>query len=448
MIITETQIKAEKTVLGHLLSSPDLVNVVFDAGFDVDHFVLPASREVWGAVKDLITSGQPCGAIQVASRLEATGKVDAVGGEFGIAELIGHATVRSYFDPSVQILQDLFRKRKIEVMASELLALCSDATTSSSDVLAEAEKRMPSLRDHCGIEKAVTIGDALGGVVDSLEWRCTHPGQVRGLTSGFSRLDRTLDGLQQGAMIVIAARPGIGKTAILVNILKNLALSDSAVPIGMFSLEMPKEQLLERIIFGMSHINASALRSGKQLSVQQQSYFRQAAAKMQRAPFFIDDRSALSVDQIQAKARRMVRDHGVRCIGVDYLQLAKSTSQQAKFSREREVSEISAGLKAIAKELKIPVIVLAQLNRDSEKRAGKSAGVPMVSDLRDSGSIEQDADQVILIHRPYVYDKEADPKDAKFIIGKNRFGEIGFINMTWDAHLTTFKEPEQGILPI
>lgn len=188
----------------------------------------------------------------------------------------------------------------------------------------------------------------------------------------------------------------------------------------------------------MSKINAANLRRGIKLTKWQQDAFTNAVRKVRSLPFFVDDRGALRIDQIQATARRMVADHGVRCIGVDYLQLANPTGRQA--SREREVSEISAGLKALAKELNIPVIVLAQLNREAEKRAGKEAGVPRVSDLRDSGSIEQDADQILLLYRPYVMDKNADPAEAKIIVGKNRFGEIGYIDLKWDAAATTYRE--------
>ncbi len=280
------------------------------------------------------------------------------------------------------------------------------------------------------------MADGTQKVVEGLEFRIKNPGQTKGLPTGYPSLDRMLDGLQNTAMVVIGARPAVGKTSFMTNILYNLAAE--GVPVGMFSLEMSKEQLLERTLFGMSKINAANLRRGIKLTKWQQDAFTNAVRKVRSLPFFVDDRGALRIDQIQATARRMVADHGVKCIGVDYLQLANPTGRQA--SREREVSEISAGLKALAKELNIPVIVLAQLNREAEKRAGKEAGVPRVSDLRDSGSIEQDADQILLLYRPYVMDKNADPAEAKIIVGKNRFGEIGYIDLKWDAAATTYRE--------
>ncbi len=269
-----------------------------------------------------------------------------------------------------------------------------------------------------------------------------NPGAIKGISSGYRRLDLTLDGLQPGAMIVLAARPGVGKTAALVNILTNICLGGT--PVGMFSLEMPKSQLLERILYGMAGINSDDIRRGRPMTVGQQQHFTAAVRKITAAPLHIDDESSLTIDSIRARGRRMVREHGVKCIGVDYLQLVRSTTQQARGSREREVSEISAGLKSLAKELNIPVLVLAQLNRDVEKRAGNAKGKPVVSDLRDSGSIEQDADQIIMIHRPYMYKPDKhDPTEAQWIIGKNRFGRLGRIQFRWTAELTKYEEKQK-----
>lgn len=302
-----------------------------------------------------------------------------------------------------------------------------DQLKSAEEALDEAERGMSALRDRCGVRQTETIRGAVGTIIENLQWRMNNPGAIKGISSGYRRLDLTLDGLQPGAMIVLAARPGVGKTAALVNILTNICLEGT--PVGMFSLEMPKSQLLERILYGMAGINSDDIRRGKPMTVGQQQHFTAAVRKITAAPLHIDDESSLTIDSIRARGRRMVREHGVKCIGVDYLQLVRSTTQQARGSREREVSEISAGLKSLAKELNIPVLVLAQLNRDVEKRAGNAQGKPVVSDLRDSGSIEQDADQIIMIHRPYMYKPDKhDPTEAQWIIGKNRFGRLGVFN--------------------
>ena len=340
------------------------------------------------------------------------------------------------FESSVTILAASKKKRDMAALFISGLEKLQDLTSTAEEALAEAEKLMSSMRETCGVKAVVNISDGIHQVIENMEYRIKHPGQVKGIPTGYQKLDRVLDGLQDTAMIVIGARPAVGKTSFMTNILLNIA--NSGTPVGMFSLEMSKVQILERIMFGQSGIDPMALRRGQKLTTYQQGAFTGAVRRIKGISFFVDDRPALRIDQIQATARRMVADHGVRCIGVDYLQLANPSSRGV--SREREVSEISAGLKALAKELNIPVIVLAQLNREVEKRAGKDAGVPRVSDLRDSGSIEQDADQIMLLYRPSASDRDADPKEAKVIIGKNRHGSTGYIDLKWDAAATTYRE--------
>ena len=333
------------------------------------------------------------------------------------------------------------KKHALLAFASRMAEAAGDQLKSAEEALDEAERGMSALRDRCGVRQTETIRGAVGTIIENLQWRMNNPGAIKGISSGYRRLDLTLDGLQPGAMIVLAARPGVGKTAALVNILTNICLGGT--PVGMFSLEMPKSQLLERILYGMAGINSDDIRRGKPMTVGQQQHFTAAVRKITAAPLHIDDESSLTIDSIRARGRRMVREHGVKCIGVDYLQLMRSTSRQAGNSREREVSEISAGLKSLAKELNIPVLVLAQLNRDVEKRSGNAQGKPVVSDLRDSGSIEQDADQIIMIHRPYMYKPDKhDPTEAQWIIGKNRFGRLGRIQFRWTAELTKYEEEQ------
>ncbi len=436
MHFTETQLNAEKTVLGNCIDGADKVAALIEQGFTKAHFVLLAHQKVWSAFEALARTPEKVNITDLIQHLEAAGELESVGGHAGLVELSTSFAYHFQFEPSVKILVEAKKKRDVESLFISGLENLQNPTLSKDEVLAEAEKVMSSLRESYGVAQVARMADGTQKVVEGLEFRIKNPGQTKGLPTGYPSLDRMLDGLQNTAMVVIGARPAVGKTSFMTNILYNLAAE--GVPVGMFSLEMSKEQLLERTLFGMSKINAANLRRGIKLTKWQQDAFTNAVRKVRSLPFFVDDRGALRIDQIQATARRMVADHGVRCIGVDYLQLANPTGRQA--SREREVSEISAGLKALAKELNIPVIVLAQLNREAEKRAGKEAGVPRVSDLRDSGSIEQDADQILLLYRPYVMDKNADPAEAKIIVGKNRFGEIGYIDLKWDAAATTYRE--------
>lgn len=436
MHLTETQLNAEKTVLGNCIDGADKVAALIEQGIGRTHFALPAHQKVWAAFEALSKTPEKLNIADLIQHLESSGELEGVGGHVGLVELATNFAYHFQFKPSVKILTASKKKRDVESLFISGLEKLQDSTLSEGEVLAEAEKMMSSLRETYGVAQVARMADGTQKVVEGLEFRIKNPGQTKGLPTGYPSLDRMLDGLQKTSMIVIGARPAVGKTSFMTNILYNLAAE--GVPVGMFSLEMSKEQLLERTLFGMSKINAANLRRGIKLTKWQQEAFTNAVRKVKSLPFFVDDRGALRIDQIQATARRMVADHGVRCIGVDYLQLANPTGRQV--SREREVSEISAGLKALAKELNIPVIVLAQLNREAEKRAGKEAGVPRVSDLRDSGSIEQDADQIMLLYRPYVMDKDANPEEAKVIVGKNRFGETGYIDLKWDAAATTYRE--------
>ncbi|MCD8063653.1 replicative DNA helicase [Akkermansia sp.] len=436
MQLTETQLNAEKTVLGNCIDGADKVGALIEQGIGRTHFALPAHQTIWAAFEELAKTPEKLNITDLIQHLEASGQLESVGGHAGLVELATSFAYHFQFEPSVKILTSAKKRRDVEALFISGLENIQDPTLTEGEVLAEAEKVMSTLRETYKVAQVARMADGTQKVVEELEFRINNPGQTKGLPTGYPSLDRMLDGLQKTSMIVIGARPAVGKTSFMTNILYNLAVE--GVPVGMFSLEMSKEQLLERTLFGMSKINAANLRRGIKLTKWQQEAFTNAVRKVKRLPFFMDDRGALRIDQIQATARRMVADHGVKCIGVDYLQLANPTGRQS--SREREVSEISAGLKALAKELNIPVIVLAQLNREAEKRAGKEAGVPRVSDLRDSGSIEQDADQIMLLYRPYIMDKNADPQEAKIIIGKNRFGETGYIDLKWDAAATTYKE--------
>ena len=442
MIDSQTLIDAEKLVLSQAMDGSQAFADLRDKGISRQTFSLPAHQQIWTALETVAGTGGTVDALTVIARLEAQGQLDAVGGHAGVVETATYGALARYKTAAaLEMVTEAAKKHALLAFASRMAEAAGDQLKSAEEALDEAERGMSALRDRCGVRQTETIRGAVGTIIENLQWRMNNPGAIKGISSGYRRLDLTLDGLQPGAMIVLAARPGVGKTAALVNILTNICLGGT--PVGMFSLEMPKSQLLERVLYGMAGINSDDIRRGKPMTVGQQQHFTAAVRKITAAPLHIDDESSLTIDSIRARGRRMVREHGVKCIGVDYLQLVLSTTQQARGSREREVSEISAGLKSLAKELNIPVLVLAQLNRDVEKRAGNAQGKPVVSDLRDSGSIEQDADQIIMIHRPYMYKPDKhDPTEAQWIIGKNRFGRLGRIQFRWTAELTKYEEEQ------
>lgn len=341
MNITETQLNAEKTVLGNCIDGADKVASLIEQGIGRSHFAFPVHQKIWTALETLSKTPEMCNITGLIKHLEDAGVLEVVGGHVGLVELSTNFAYHFQFEASVKILVASRKRRDMEALFLAGLEKVNDFTITEDEVLAEVEKSVSSMREMCGVSAVSRIGDSVQKVIENMEYRIKNPGQVKGIPTGFQRMDRILDGLQDTSMIVIGARPAVGKTSFMTNILLNIA--NSEIPVGMFSLEMSRVQILERIMFGQSGINAAALRQGKRLSSYQQGAFTSSVRKVKSLPFYVDDRGALRIDQIQATRRRMVADHGVRCIGVDYLQLANSHSRGA--SREREVSEISAGLK-------------------------------------------------------------------------------------------------------
>ena len=267
-------------------------------------------------------------------------------------------------------------------------------------------------------------------------------GSISGLPTGFSELDKMTDGLHGAEMIVIAGRPSMGKTAMAMNIAEHLAIEKS-FPIAIFSLEMSAQQLVQRMLCSRAKVNLEKVRDG---FMPQSSFgaLQQAAGKLAEAKIFIDDTSGLSILELRAKARRMKSQHDIRAIFIDYLQLLRSTSRRAQDNRQIEIAEISSGLKGLAKELDVPVVVLAQLNRNPETRSGETRGRPRLSDLRESGSIEQDADLVgLLVREEYYADSEEEKKEAEgkatLIIAKQRNGPVGDVPLTFLKEYTRFE---------
>jgi replicative DNA helicase len=282
------------------------------------------------------------------------------------------------------------------------------------------------------------------GALESIEQLWERRGGITGISTGFTELDRMTNGLHAAEMIVIAARPSMGKTALAMNIAEHVAIS-SRLPVAVFSLEMSSQQLVQRLLCSRARVNLQKVREGF-LAERDFPSLTAAASKLAEAEIFIDDSAGLSILELRAKARRLKAQKDIQLIVVDYLQLLKSTTRRAQDNRQLEISEISSGLKGLAKELKIPIIVLAQLNRQPEARSG---GKPRLSDLRESGSIEQDADLVGLLVRPEVYEEDEDARaekagEAELIIAKQRNGPVGEVPLTFLKEFTRFEDRARG----
>src|SRR5678815_3214601 len=278
--------------------------------------------------------------------------------------------------------------------------------------------------------------------------RYHRKGQITGLATGLADFDKLTDGLHAAEMIVIAARPSMGKTALAMNIAEHIAV-EKKKPIAVFSLEMSSQQLVQRLLCSRARVNLGRVRDGF-LSERDFPALQSAASKLAEARMFIDDSSSLSILELRAKARRLKSQHDIQAIFIDYLQLLRSTSRRAQDNRQIEIAEISSGLKAISKELNIPVVVLAQLNRNPEQRSGESKGRPRLSDLRESGSIEQDADLVgLLVREEYYAESDDEKKEAEgkatLIIAKQRNGPVGDVLLTFRKEFTRFESRAHGV---
>ena len=297
------------------------------------------------------------------------------------------------------------------------------------------------------------IKSAIQEAVGNMERMMSRDGAILGLTTGYSKLNLMTNGLKPGELFVIAARPSMGKTSFLLNLVEHLVL-EVKKPVLVFSCEMPSVQLVERLLFAKSGVSKQELRSKQgKLTKDQMKSLREAIDDYKSSQLIIDDTAAISISELRAKARRIRKENPDLCaIGVDYLQLMRSHTKQAQNSREREIAEISGGLKGLAKELKLPIIVLAQLNRGPENRTGKNKGLPMMSDLRESGAIEQDADMVGLLYRSAYYAEDDEERkdagtDATLVLAKNRNGPTGDVELSFNAELMRFTErsaPREG----
>lgn len=452
-MISEAVLDAEKVVLTNAMSGSGRFEDLTEKGISGSTFTSKANRVIWEVLDELLKSGDPFEAMTITKRLEATGNLDVAGGISRVAEIFYDVTRNEYsLNIALGLVKEWASKRAWRDYSLKVHELAIDGTVKAEEVLARSEQMMSAMRDQCGVVQIPTVREACSRVLDNLEWRSTHPGELRGFSTGFRRLDALIDGLVGKRLIIIAARPAVGKTAVLVNILSHCFLR-SGLKVALFSLEMPIDQIVERAVFAEAKYNPEGLRTGQRMTQGDMVRITKAMSKMRSAPFMVDDTPGLSIDRLQARARRMVRENGVQVIGIDYIGIMKGSSRQFN-SREREVAEISSGLQMLAKELNIPIIALAQLNRGPESRQG---GVPQLSDLRESGSLEQDADQVIFLHRPVLYDPKADPREAKALLRKNRHGSTGVIDMTWEAEYTTYREVDnrageanptiRGVLP-
>ncbi len=433
-------IEAEQSVLGGILIENHAINKVMEI-LKPDDFYRESHRKIYEALIDLSERDEPADSITLTNQLKNSGHLDSVGGASYVASLIDLVPTAANIEYYAKIVKEKAILRKLIQTSTEIITQSYEDRGDVEGFLDEAERAIFDISENRVRPSFYPIKDVVKDSFKILERLYEKKELVTGVPSGFKELDRMTAGFQPSDLIVVAGRPSMGKTAFCLNLAQYAAI-EKKTHVAIFSLEMSKEQLVIRMLCSEAHVEGTKLRSGF-LSESDWPRLTIAAGNLSDAPIFIDDTAALTVLELRAKARRLkIERGGLGMLIVDYLQLMKGRTRVE--SRQQEISEISRSLKALAKELNIPVIAVSQLSRKTEERTGNR---PQLSDLRESGAIEQDADLILFIYRDEIYNKDPDNPNrgkAELIIGKQRNGPIGKIDLAFLDKFTTFKELYKG----
>ncbi len=427
-------IEAEEALLGSLLIDPDVISHVANVVAPED-FYLARHGEIYDVIRTLFDHGDPVDFITVTEELERRDKLEEVGGRSYITSLVNTVPTAINAFQYAQIVQEKATLRQLISAAGDIARKAYDDSQDVGDVVNEAEKLIFAISERRLEQDLVAITDVVPRVVEEIKELHARRGEVLGVPSGFHLLDAMLGGFQKSDLIILAARPGMGKTSLALNIALNAAKTHGS-QIAIFSLEMSREQLVQRLLSQEAHLDSQSLRLGKLFREEDWERLEQAAETLRTCRIYIDDTAALSPFELRTKARRLYAEHGLDMIIVDYMQLMHGGRRSE--NRVQEISFISRTMKQLARELKVPVLALSQLSRQVENRSDKH---PQLSDLRESGSIEQDADLVLFIYREGKYDKESDRANvAEIIVAKHRHGPTGSVDLFFDEKYTQFTE--------
>ncbi|HEY1660794.1 MAG TPA: replicative DNA helicase [Verrucomicrobiae bacterium] len=435
--------EAEQGVLGCCLVSPNdcvgqCIEKLKDDGreafYDLRH------QTIYETLSEMFNVRDPIDVITVQQRLKDKQLLEQVGGIAYLSQLqdaVPSAANLSYY---LDIVREKFLLRKMIQTCTDVVGRVYDYEGEVDALLDEVERDVLRISESRAQDAAMTTKDLVNKAISTIENFFSRKGMLTGLATGYTDLDRMTDGFHAAEMIVIAARPSMGKTSLAMNIVEHVVLEDK-LPVGVFSLEMSAESLVLRLMCSIARVNLRSIREGF-MSESDFPKLTSAAGKLANAKLFIDDTPALSILQLRARARRLSQQHDIKLFVIDYLQLLHSTARRAQENRQQEISDISSGIKALAKELKVPVLVLSQLNRELEKDKSRK---PRLSDLRESGAIEQDADLVGLLYKPSSGDdddinaEEADGVPVNLLIAKQRNGPTGDVNLTFLKSYTRFE---------
>lgn len=424
---------AEKSLLGCLIIDGNAVDEISDLSLQKEDFFHPQYGTIFESIRELVIANRPIDYVTVCSRLTEKGKLEEIGGQSNILEIVEDQASSANIYHYAKTVKEKSLVRSIVRTAMRVADRGMDYKGSAEDYISEVEASFFKLTSETKVGGMIPLNQCLKNNLKELEDTSRSLGEISGLSTGYPKLDELLLGLQPGQLVVIASRPAMGKTSLGLNLGLN-ACESSGLPVAIFSLEMLASELSMRLLSSKSKVDSKRIRRKDFLDTDLRS-IGTAIQELSTLPVFINDFASITILDIQSYCRKIKTEQGLGLVIVDYLQLMKSHSNNP--SREQQISEISRSLKNMAKELECPVIALSQLNRQVESRPNKR---PNVSDLRESGSIEQDADIVMMIYRDEVYNPDTKEEGiAEIIVGKNRSGETGVAKLTWVGAYTSFE---------
>ncbi len=433
----------EKAILGAMMIDKRGVDEVIEI-LDPEAFYLPEHQEIFAAIVDLFNNGKPIDILTVTEELRRRGTLQQVGGEYYLITLSNLVATAAHVEYYARVVLQMFVKRRLIEISNDIIEKAYDETEDVLDLLDKAEQELFEVSQGSLKSNSAKIGKIVTEVKEQLEQLAKQEG-LSGIATGFPSLDEYTSGWQNGDLIIVAARPGMGKTAFVLSMARNMAV-DFNVPVAIFNLEMTSDQLIKRLFSIETEIPAEKFRSGRLTDIEW-NVLNSKMNNIAEAPIFINDTSMLSVFDLRSQARKLKRVENIGVLIIDYLQLMTAQTNNKVGNREQEISTISRNLKALAKELNIPVIALSQLSRKVEERTDKSGHKrPQLADLRESGAIEQDADIVSFIYRPEYYgipqweDDTPTMDQAEFIIAKHRNGKTGAIRLKFDSRFGRFSD--------
>ncbi len=439
----------EEVVLGAMMIDKKGVDEVIDI-LNSEVFYKEAHQHIFEAIHMLFENSEPVDLLTVSAQLKKNAKLDAAGGEFYLVQLTQKVSSSAHIEFHARIILQKYIQRSLIKISNEIIEDSYDETTDVFDLLDTAEAKLYEITQGNIKRSSETAQSLVIQAKKKIEEIANREG-LSGIPSGFNKVDKLTSGWQPSDLVIIAARPGMGKTALTLSMARNIAVEHN-IPVAFFSLEMSSVQLITRLISSETGLSSEKLRTGN-LEKHEWEQLNVKVKGLEKAPLFIDDTPSLSIFDLRAKARRLSSQHGIQLIIVDYLQLMTAGGSQKGGNREQEISTISRNLKALAKELNVPVIALSQLSRAVETRGGSKR--PLLSDLRESGAIEQDADIVSFIYRPEYYkidewdDEDRTPTagQAEFIVAKHRNGGLDEIRLKFIGHLGRFENLETFDFP-